>query len=182
MSEKGSKLDDSEVAIMRVLDNHKGKGSAIPADRLANRVDVTGRRLRQIINHLILEHLVPIASRAGVGGGYFLVETDRERHEFYWAFRHRGLTGLSKAARVQKQSLLETSLQLTLDQYMEDEKIPGAGEASSKLIKLFFKNPRLYAKEIEAFSTEAELLLIDRGKMAEINKYSKILAALTESY
>lgn len=167
MSEKGKSLDSPETRILKILDNHKGKDNAIAGYKLADLIDICDRRLRQIVNHLIFEHLIPIASSTRrKESGYFLIQTDKERHEFYWAFRHRGLTSLTKAARVEKQSLLETSLQLTLDQYQDGKKVPGAGEALSKLLKLFSRNPRFYAREIEALKNDP--VLFDKVQMEEI--------------
>lgn len=183
MSIKGNPLNDKETTLMRILDNHKGAENVIAGKKLANLVELCERRLRERINHLIIEHLIPIGTCARHKySGYFLIATKEERLEFRNTFRKRGITGLIKAARVDKSSLLETSLQLTLDHYLTGEKIPGFGAAMSKMLGIIRSDPEKYADEINAFQADAAPLLVDRARMAEINQKSKELQRLTEGF
>ena len=177
MSKKGEDLTRLESAALRILQQHNGYENAISGPALAKKLKVNCRKVREIINHLIIDHLLPVASSTHPHhAGYFLVATPAEAKQFYLAFRKRGITGLMKAARMEKTTLLEMSLQLSFDQYQDDEegqKIPGAGEAAAKLLKLFLKNKKLYSKEIAALGDQAAPLLIDREKIKKINAAAK---------
>ena len=103
MSEKGNKLDDTEVAVIQILENHKGQDQAISATDLAELIDFgtaslesRKRKLRITITHLVTSHSLPIASLAGEGGGYFLVANAQEAENFKRAFHRRAMTALTK--------------------------------------------------------------------------------------
>lgn len=179
MSEQGNRLDDVEVTILRILNNHKGRDQAISAPMLAANVGIKKRKLRAIINHLEIEHLIPIASAAGEGGGYYLISSEKEGREFYETFKRRGLTGITRAARVLKKSPLEGAVQLTIDAVMEGDKIPGTGEAVTRLLKVFRSDPERYAKEIAAIKKEVMPLFVSQDLMAEINATARKLQELT---
>lgn len=180
MSRKDEDMDSIEIKLLQELTKAAGKNNAISAPALSQRLDITSRRLRTIINHLIIDHHLPIGSSAGRDNhGYFMISTEAEATEFYQLFRSRGMTGLVKASRIEDVSLLEMSFQLTLDFYRDDEKIPGAVEAVTKLMKLFNKNPQQYSQEIKAMKTEILPLMVDRKKMEEINQAAQNLADLT---
>lgn len=182
MSEKGQHLNEIEVMILRILNNHKGRNQAIPALKLAVHVGISDRKLRNKINHLEMEHLIPIASAAGKGGGYYLISSEREGKEFYETFKQRGLTGIKRAACVLKKTPLEGAVQLTIEAVMEGEKVPGLGGAVSKLMRIISNNPAQYAKEIEALKAEVMPLMVSQAQMAEINATASKLQSLTKPF
>ena len=179
MSQKGKKLEQVEALLMQILDNHKGKDQAIPASKLAKLIDRTPRRLRGLINSLIINHAIPVASCAGDGGGYYLINSKAEADEFKDAFWRRAMTGLAKAHRSVKAHFLKNSLQLTIGALIEGEKIPGADEVISGVARHMRENPELYEKEREALASEEGVLIVGREKMAQINKAARKLADLT---
>ena len=179
MSDKGKQLEDAEVRLIRILDNHKGKAQAIPAQDLAELIDKTKRGVRYLINHLIITRSIPIASCAGNGGGYYLISSKEEADEFKAAFWHRAMTGLAKANRSVKAYFLKNSLQLTIESLIDGEKIPGAGEVLSGVAKHMRENPKLYKKERQSLQEKDGILIVGRSKMAEINKTAKKLLELT---
>ena len=80
------------------------------------------RDVRHMHNHLLNEHdHVPLLSKAGTGGGYWIAENEAELAAFYDAFRKRGLTGLVKASRGKKAVLVEMVSQLSFDFELDDK-------------------------------------------------------------
>ena len=79
-------------------------------------IDQWKRRVRTLQNHMIWFHRdIPILSKAGIGGGYWMAETDEEAEAFYYTFRKRGLTGLVKASRGKQSVIVEAFEQLAFD-------------------------------------------------------------------
>lgn len=79
------------------------------------------RDVRKMHNHLLNKHdHIPILSRAGAGGGYWIAESEAEMDAFYNAFRQRGLTGLVKASRGKKAVMADMVSQLSFDFELED--------------------------------------------------------------
>jgi len=82
----------------------------------AEEIDLWKRRVRIMQNHLIWFHRdIPILSKAGSGGGYWVAEGDGEADAFYHTFRKRGLTGLVKASRGRQSVIVEAFEQLAFD-------------------------------------------------------------------
>jgi len=82
----------------------------------ADEIDLWKRRVRVMQNHIIWYHRdIPILSKAGIGGGYWMAETDEEAEAFYHTFRKRGLTGLVKASRGKQSVIVEAFEQLAFD-------------------------------------------------------------------
>lgn len=74
------------------------------------------RDLRYLHNHLLREHSnIPVLSKAGNGGGYWIAESEAEAVEFYDTFRKRGLTGLVKASRGKQSATVDLVQQLAFE-------------------------------------------------------------------
>jgi len=121
---KYKELEDDERAVLRRLlqagyaqnGTSLGRVAALTADELANEVtgvDYCGadpdkyhesakRRLRSVINHLIIRHGIPIMCEAGKGGGYYLPGDESEVEQNHARFHRRAMTGLMKASRARK--------------------------------------------------------------------------------
>lgn len=85
-------------------------------------LDQWKRDVRRMHNHLLDEHdHVPVLSRAGFGGGYWIAENPGEHHAFYESFRKRALTGMRKASRGKKSVLAGMVTQLSFDFDLEDK-------------------------------------------------------------
>jgi len=79
-------------------------------------LDEWKRDVRRLHNHLVMSHEhLPIMSKAGRFGGYWLAETEDEAEAFFYSFRKRGMTGLVKASRGKKAAMTEIVEQLTFD-------------------------------------------------------------------
>lgn len=153
MSIKGGKLTETEINVMRIMENHKGISQAISMTQLAGFTGIGERRLRGIINHLILTHSIPILSSTQRRvSGYYLCRDKDEVHRFNRAFKKRAITGLLKAASVNSSSLLEVANRLALDYYRshstKSQKVPGMARVVSRYLEHIKKNPRLYQEEI----------------------------------
>ena len=153
MSDKGQGLTEKERKVMRIMENHKGVSQAISMRQLADLTGIGQRHLRGIINHLILTHSVPVLSSTQRRvSGYYLCREKEEVHRFNRAFKRRAVTGLLKAASVNRSSLLEVANRLAFDYYQahsaESKKIPGMVNVVCRYLRHIKKNPKLYQKEI----------------------------------
>ena len=92
------------------------------------------REVRLMHNHLLEKHSnIPILSKAGPNGGYWIAETKEEAEEFYNTFRQRGLTGLVKAARGRQSALVDMVQQLTFE---FEDLVDKTGELTARSSKL----------------------------------------------
>jgi hypothetical protein len=78
---------------------------------------VEGRKrdVRYLQTHLVIRHDIPVLSKAGRSGGYWIAETEEEAIQFYNTFMKRGLTGIVKASRGKKAVLVEVIGQLSFE-------------------------------------------------------------------
>lgn len=84
------------------------------------------REIRYLQNHLLQEHdKIPVYSKAGPNGGYWIAATEEEGHRFYDRFRKRGLTGLVKAARGKQAALVDMVQQLSFGFDELQDRTPG---------------------------------------------------------
>lgn len=163
MSDKGQGLTEKERNLMRIMENHKGVSEAISMRELADLTGIGQRRLRGIINHLILTHSVPILSSTQRRvSGYYLCREKEEVHRFNRAFKRRAVTGLLKAASVNKSSLLEVANRLAFDYYRahshDTEKVPGMFNVVSRYLQHIRENPELYQKEIRQLKEDFQII------------------------
>jgi hypothetical protein len=74
------------------------------------------RDVRYLQNHLLFDHKnIPLLSKAGTDGGYWIAESKEETEEFFQTYRKRGLTGLVKASRGKKAAMVDMMQQLTFE-------------------------------------------------------------------
>lgn len=74
------------------------------------------RDVRYLQNHLLFDHKnIPLLSKAGTNGGYWIAESKEETEEFFQTYRKRGLTGLVKASRGKKAAMVDMMRQLTFE-------------------------------------------------------------------
>jgi hypothetical protein len=74
------------------------------------------RDVRYLQNHLLFDHKnIPLLSKAGIDGGYWIAESKEETAEFFHTYRKRGLTGLVKASRGKKAAMVDMMQQLTFE-------------------------------------------------------------------
>lgn len=74
------------------------------------------RIVRRMQSHLLDKHdNIPVLSKAGYNGGYWIAENKEEAETFYRTFRKRGLTGLVKATRGKQAAVVEAVSQLAFE-------------------------------------------------------------------
>ena len=115
-------LIKEERDVLRLL--RRGRENARSVRFLAEMVGVSEVRLREIVRHLIEHHGYCIGSRTGRPPGYYLITEPDEIEEVYRSLRHRGISILTRAARLKKISLEEVFKQGVLDKVRSQEGSP----------------------------------------------------------
>lgn len=173
---------------------------AIPAGHLAIKLglalnldtDSGKRKLRKLINHLIIDHKIPIMCKAGQGGGYFLADSDEEVQEFCNAFRRRAMTGLLKQSQGKKAAFVDLMTQLTLDfdtpemveareklQFTKDEDpVPTFVTVVTKFLDRITGDPKKYAEEIRELQTKYGDIFVPAGWKQQLSKQIMDLQSL----
>jgi len=114
--------------------DHSGAGNKISADELASEfafalagircseyelpaeLDLWKRRVRGMQNHILREHRdIPVLSKAGTDGGYWIAETGEEAEAFYHTFRKRGFTGIIKGTCGKRSAFVDAFEQLAFN-------------------------------------------------------------------
>lgn len=168
--------------------DHVGKDNKIKADNLARayakksanvladyRLPFWMREVRHIHNHLLFEHNIPVLSKAGNDGGYWIAADEREASEFYATFRKRGLTGLVKASRGKQSAMVDMVTQLSFE---FDDLMDKTEEAARKtahrtatpieVVDAFFKkmmeNPEQYAAGLRKIGDKYGSVLLPKSR------------------
>jgi hypothetical protein len=97
-------LTKEEQMVWEIVSQHKGKENAILGSVIAQIIGIEYDRVREIISHLIRKHDCLIASYSR---GYYIPVTAEEIAEATKSLRHRGISILLRAAKLQKISLEE---------------------------------------------------------------------------
>lgn len=183
-------LTPEESAFLGVIwVDHVGKKNCIPADDLARqyalRTEETGkplesvkRKIRDIQTHLIIKHNLPVYSRAGWGGGYYINEGEADAEEFYGAFKSRGLTGFTKATRGKKSAMIDgvTQLSFQWEEHVAREGMraePGDNvnapvEIVDAFLQKMLKDPEKFADGIRLLSEKYGSVLVPRKRFDQI--------------
>ncbi|MBN1495918.1 MAG: hypothetical protein JXA07_04060 [Spirochaetes bacterium] len=153
------------------------------------------RDVRRLVNHLIIEHSIPIICRAGSGGGYFLAGNQSEVQEFYETYRKRAMTGLVKASRGKKSAFVEMVTQLTLG-FDNDEgrdaieklrltpdkdAVPAWVRVVTQFLDRLADDPQRYADQIRKIQEKYGDIFIPRDKLQQIRRMSNELQQLLKS-
>ena len=100
--------------------DHEGEENAMPARELAEAflpevsMGMALRDVRYMHNHILMEHRhIPLLSKTGKDGGYYIAADEQEANRFYDSFRKRGLTGVVKASRGKQSAVVEMVEQLS---------------------------------------------------------------------
>ena len=158
-------------------------------------LDLKKRTVRRMHNHLLTQHdNIPILSKAGCGGGYWLAEDSFEASAFYETFRKRGMTGLVKASRGKKAILVDLVKQISfefddlVDKSEELEHIerrPAAGSAPVAVVDAFLEkmlqNPEKFSADLEKIGKKFGSVLLPKGRVEEMQKKAAELQELVSS-
>ena len=79
-------------------------------------IEMWKREIRYMHTHILQKHDdIPVISKAGNDGGYWIAESEEEATGYYYSSRKRGLTGLIKASRAKKAAVVEAVEQLAFE-------------------------------------------------------------------
>jgi hypothetical protein len=145
------------------------------------------RHVRYLQNHLLIEHNIPIFSRSGIHGGYW-IGTEEEGKTFYNSFRQRGLTGLTKASRGKQAVLVEMVEQLSFEfDDLEDKtgmpviKIDGRSTPIAvvdALIRKMMCNPERFSADLQKLGRQFGSVLLPKAQAREIETTARKLQDL----
>lgn len=185
-----------------------GVAGAVPANRIGEEIyhyfyeetadeerwkkqfESVKRKLRTIINDLILHYRIPICCQAGPGGGYYLPATDEEVEANNKRFHDRAMTGLMKATRARRAAYAEAVVQLTLgfdtpegealrqrlNLRSYDSGPPPWMRVVTQLLDRCKDDPRQYAAEIRQIQERYRGLFVIREEVAEAKRQAERLA------
>ncbi len=94
---------ETEQAILSLL--QKGRRNAQSVKFLAGQTGLSETEVREKIRHLIMVHDVLIASTVQKPAGFYIPETPEEIDQATRSLRHRGISILARAAKLQRLSL-----------------------------------------------------------------------------
>jgi len=152
------------------------------------------RQVRLMQNHLLCEHNIPILSKAGNDGGYWIAATKDEAEEFYGSFRKRGLTGLVKASRGKQSALVDMVRQLSFefdelrDHTEQTHRIRPVGgmptpiEVVDAFLEKMLQDPAKFADGLRKIGQKYGSVLLPRARVealkAEMARVQELVAAL----
>jgi len=135
---------------------------------------------------------IPILSRAGNGGGYWIAKNKEEAETFYATFRKRGMTGLVKASRGKKAALIDMMQQLTFEfedmatsiGIVDNVDISNADTAISvvdSFLGRMLENPEKFSGGLKKLSKKYGSNLLNATEVAEMNNKAAELSNLVAS-
>lgn len=133
------------------------------------------RDVRHMHNHLLEQHdHIPLLSKSGHRGGYWIAENHAEMTAFYDAFRKRGITGLVKASRGKKAVLVDMVSQLSFDFDLEDKTEfqpvrPGSGvsmpvQVVDQFLERMLASPEEFAADLQRLSNKFGNVLFSKAQ------------------
>lgn len=188
-------LTHAENAFLGIIwIDHVGPENKIPAKEFAKRYaaklisrmlytrdELEGwkRRIREMQNHILTKHNIPVLSEAGIYGGYYISEDPRDGYRFYDTFIRRGKTGFIKGTCGRKSSMVDVVTQLTFEW---DDLVDQAGlkvgpdekriDAPVEVVDAFFQkmleNPEKFAGGLRKLGEKYGSVLVPRKRFDEI--------------
>ena len=111
-------LNDLEIRILKILEDHQGKPNAIGRFALVDRINsetplfpVNERKIREVKTHLITQHWIAIGS---CSKGYFKPITDEEIDSVAKYYDGYGLNSLFVSSRLRKIGMRDYLGQLSM--------------------------------------------------------------------
>lgn len=166
--------------------DHVGQGNAISARDLAKQyVRKVGygrsgygswkREIRYMQNHLLFDHNIPVLSKAGNHGGYWIAETEAEGKAFYNTFRKRGLTGLVKASRGKQSAMVDMVTQLSFkfqelvdktagSPVVHDADVPAPIEVVDTFLGKMLENPEQFSEGLRKIGEKYGSVLVPKDR------------------
>lgn len=162
----------------------------------AKQLALLKRDVRRMQNHLLTQHEnVPVLSKAGNGGGYWIADSEEEAEKFYDSFRQRGLTGLVKASRGKKAVMVEMMTQISFEFEnlvdksdfrlpTSDFRRPGAPTAMAVVdafLEKMLSNPERYTEDLKKIGQKFGSVLLPKAQVAAMqHKAQELQTILSE--
>jgi len=151
-------------------------------------LDRVKRDVRFMQTHLIIAHDIPVLSKAGIGGGYWISDDKSEALEFYDTFKRRGLTGIIKASRGKKSVLVAAVNQLSFEfeelATAAGLDVPAGDPAAIDVVDSFLgkmlANPERFSGGLRMLSKKYGSVLLDMSQLTEIKEKAAELSRLVE--
>lgn len=177
-------MNADEIRVWNILKHRRGEESAISNEDLARYTGLHERRVRKVVNDLLTVHAIPIASKAGIKGGYYTPTSAKEIERFANSFYARAMTGLRKMAALKRTGLEELSGQLILH-FIEEIELDAAGEAATidttretrgqmrlqivdNLLAAYKEFPNVYGDELQHLREKYAMLFLTREQVRKI--------------
>jgi len=183
--------------------DHVGKANKIPANDLAIKftyklgcsveratdrhefVEYWKREVRYMQNHLLFVHdHIPVYSRSGFKGGYWLGETEEEGIQFFNTFRGRGLTSFKKATRGRQATMVEMMHQLAFEFDVKDHtEIPVTRQPKQsvhvavvdRFLSQMMRDPGRFSEDLERIGRKFNAVLLPKQRVNQIDQKVKEL-------
>lgn len=202
------RLTHAESCFVGILWEHEGSKDKISADDLAvqfawrsghdyvskgypKNLDRWKRWVRQMHNHILFDHdNIPVMSKAGYEGGYWVAESEAEAQEFHDTFIKRGKTALKKATRGKRTATVDLLEQIVFEfDGMEDETVPTpqirprAGrpmpiEIVDTFLERMTSNPEKFADGLRKIGDKYGSVLLPKERLHMIESRASELMAL----
>lgn len=155
-------------------------------------LDEMKREVRRMHNHLLMDHdQIPMFSKSGSGGGYWIAASENEAKEFYASFRQRALTGMRKASRGSPRKMVEMVQQLSFE-FHDFKDMTGSGvraeapsvvalEVVDSFLERMTAEPEKFAEGLRKIGRKYGSVLLPRGQVEAMLAKAKELEQLVES-
>ncbi len=155
--------------------------------------EIQKREVRRIQLHLLKKHdNIPVLSKAGNGGGYWIAGEESEAAAFYETFKRRGMTGLIKASRGKKAALVDMMEQVTFefedmaaDVGMPDNAGVSGDPAAIAVVDSFLgrmlESPDRFSAGLKKLSNKYGSILLGKAEVAEMKIKAAELSIMVES-
>jgi len=97
-----NEMNHLEEPILRVLKRHRGSGNPITCRRLEKTIGFSSRQIRRTIQHLVVDHHVPIASSVRYPYGFYLITGKKEAENCLRQYYSRTKETLNRARILNK--------------------------------------------------------------------------------
>ena len=160
----------------------------------AREVEAWKRLIRHMHTHILQKHDdIPVISKSGNDGGYWIAETEDEATEYYYSSRKRGLTGLIKATRAKKAAVVEAVEQLAFEfEDLVDRTVPEIKELKrdkqmapdivDALLGKMTSNPEQFADGLRKIREKyfSGGVLLGKERIAEMRARTRELSEMVE--
>jgi hypothetical protein len=191
---------------------HEGRENKLSADALAQKyafelhgveldpealpvkiMDHWKREIRHMQNHILRDHNIPVLSKAGNDGGYWIAESEEEASEFYETFRKRGLTGLVKASRGKQAAVVDMVSQISFEfEELVDKtgftslikpraRQPMPIEVVDAFLERMTGNPEKFADGLRKIGEKYGSILLPKDRVEAMKKQMKKLQEMVSS-